>query len=55
VDGVVALEIRDPDPIDLMAHGRMGFEAFCTRVRYKNLVIRRAVGERNYVPYEPEF
>ena len=55
VDGVVALEIRDPDPIDLMVHGRMGFEAFCTRVRYKNLVIRRAVGERKYTPYEPEF
>ena len=55
VDGVTALEIRDPDPIDLMAHGRMGFEAFCTRVKYKNLVIRRAAGERKYTPYEPEF
>ena len=55
VDGVTALEIRAPDPIDLMAHGRMGFEAYCTRVRYKNLVIRRAAGETNYKPYEPEF
>ena len=55
VDGVLALEIRDPDPLDLMAHGRMGFEAFCTRVRYKNLVIRRAAGVSSYKPYEPEF
>ena len=55
VDGVTALEIRDPDPIDLMAHGRMGFEAYCTRVKYKNLVIRRAVGKNSYQPYQPEF
>lgn len=55
VDGVLALEIRDPDPLDLMAHGKMGFEAYCTRVKYKNLVIRRAVGVNTYKPYEPEF
>lgn len=55
VDGRLALEIRDPDPLDLMKHGRMGFEAFCTRVKYKNLCIRRAVGIDSYTPYQPEF
>ena len=55
VDGVLALEVRDPDPLDLNKHGRMGFEAFCTRVRYKNLCIRRLVAHNTYVPYQPEF
>lgn len=54
-DGVLALEIRDPDPLDINKHGRMGFEAFCTRVRYRNLCIRRAVGHNSYAPYQPEF
>jgi len=55
VDGVTALEIRDPDPIDLMKHGRVGFEAFCTRVKYRNLTIRRAVAVDNFKPYDPEW
>ena len=55
VDGVLALEIRDPQPIDTMKYGRIGFEAYCTRVRYKNLCVRRAVAENCFKPYEPEF
>ena len=55
VDGVVALEIRDPQPIDIMKYGRIGFEAFCTRVKYRNLTVRRAVGVDNFKPYDPEF
>ncbi len=55
VDGVVALEIHDPDPIDINKYGRIGFEAYCTRVKYKNLVIRKAVAEECYKPYDPEF
>lgn len=55
IDGVVALEIRDPQPIDIMKYGRIGFEAFCTRVKYRNLTVRRAVGVDNFKPYDPEF
>lgn len=55
VNGTVALEIHDPDPIDINKYGRIGFEAFCTRVRYKNLVVRKAVAEDCYKPYDPEF
>lgn len=55
VDGVLALEIRDPDPIDVNAHGRIGFEAFCTRVKYKNLQVKRLNYEDAFTPYEPEF
>jgi hypothetical protein len=55
VDGVVALEIRDPEPIDQMKNGRVGFEAFSTRVAYRDLKILRA----DYTPaketYEKEF
>ena len=55
VDGVVALEIRDPDPIDQEKNGRVGFEAFSTRVAYRDLTILRA----DYTPakerYEKEF
>lgn len=55
IDGVLALEIHDPDPIDLEKYGLIGFEAFCTRVKYKNLCIRRAVAQPCFQPYEPEF
>jgi len=55
IDGVLALEIHDPDPIDTSVHGRVGFEAYCTRVRYSNLCIRRMHATDVAKPYEPEF
>lgn len=55
IDGVLALEIRDPQPIDYMKYGRIGFEAYCTRVKYKNLCVRKAVAVDCFKPYEPEF
>ncbi len=55
VDGVVALEIHDPDPFDINRYGRVGLEAFCTRVRYKNLCIRRAESVYSRPFYLPEF
>lgn len=55
IDGKLALEITDPNPIDIDHLGLIGFEAYCTRVRYKNLKVKRATSEYCYVPYEPEF
>ena len=55
VDGVLALEIRDPDPIDVNKYGCIGFEAYCTRVKYKNLQVKRLAYEDGFTPYEPEF
>jgi len=55
VDGVLAFEITDPDPIDTETFGRVGFEAFCTRVKYKNLKIKRAEYTDDFTPYTPEF
>ena len=55
VDGVVALEIRDPDPIDQEKNGRNGFEAFSTRVAYRDLKVRRAEFTPAKERYEKEF
>lgn len=55
IDGVVALEITDPAPIDTSIYGFVGFEAFCTKVRYKNLKIKRLELTDDYKTYTPEF
>ena len=55
IDDVLALEIRDPQPIDYMKYGRIGFEAYCTKVRYRNLTVRRAEAVECFKPYDPEF
>ena len=55
IDGVLALEIRDPNPIDINKYGKIGFEAFCTRVKYKNLTIRKLQAIEDFSLYEPEF
>ena len=55
VDGVLAIEIMDPSPIDINKYGRVGFEAFCTRVKYKNLQIKRIESVYSKPDYEPEF
>ena len=55
VDGVVALEIRDPDPIDQEKNGRVGFEAFSTRVAYRDLKVLRAEYIQVKEHYEKEF
>ena len=55
VDGTLAFEIRDPDPIDFEKYGRIGFEAFCTRVKYKNLKIKRLIAVEDFELYTPEF
>ena len=55
IDGVVALEINDPDPIDFEKYGRVGLEAYCTKVKYSNLKIKRVTWEDTAKPYDPEF
>lgn len=55
IDGVVALEIHDPDPIDFEKYGRIGFEAYCTRVKYRNVQVKRVTYEDTAKPYDPEF
>ena len=55
IDGVLALEVHDPDPIDIMKYGRVGFEAYCTKVKYKNFKVKRITYTDTAKPYDPEF
>ena len=55
VDGKLAIEATDPDPIDQQRFGRVGFEAYCTRVAVTDFRVRRAVWEDLKERYEPEF
>ena len=55
IDDVVALEITDPDPIDINAYGFVGLEAFCTKVKYKNLKVKRLEITDDYKTYTPQF
>ena len=55
VDGQLAIEATDPDPIDQSKFGRIGFEAYCTRVAYTNFKIRRASYTEENTAYIPEF
>lgn len=55
VDGKLAIEATDPDPIDQQKYGRVGFEAYCTRLAVTDFKVRRAVWEELSERYEPEF
>ena len=55
VNGRLAFQITDPTPYDVNEHGLVGFEAFCTRVKYKNLSIKRLVAEDDWKTYQVEF
>lgn len=55
VDGKLAIEATDPDPIDQSRYGRVGFEAYCTRVAYTDFKIRRADWTDLPAVYVPEF
>lgn len=55
VDGKLAIEATDPDPVDQSKYGRIGFEAYCTRVAYTDFKIRRAVAIDQPGVYVPEF
>jgi len=55
VDGQLALESTDPDPIDQLTHGMIGLEAYCTRVAFTDFKVRRASAEDVEMSYDPEF
>ncbi|MDO5445670.1 MAG: hypothetical protein Q4F31_08630 [Eubacteriales bacterium] len=55
IDNVLALEIYDPEPMDYMKYGKIGFEAYCTKVKYRNLTVRKAKAVSCCKPYDPEF
>ena len=54
-DGVLLLEGMDPDPIDHQKFTRVGFEAYSSHIRLKNVIIRRIRWEPVEMYYDPEF
>lgn len=55
VDGVLVLEVTDPNPIDVTKYGRIGFEAYCSKIRFRDLVVRKAIWTDIEEHYIPEF
>ena len=55
VDGVLALEATDPDPIDQNRYGKIGFEAYCSQIQIRNLKICRITWRNDDTSYIPEF
>jgi len=54
-DGKLLLEAMDPDPIDNRKYTKVGFEAYCSKIKIRNLVIRQISWEPVDMKYEPEF
>jgi len=54
-DGQLLLEAMDPDPIDHQKYTKVGFEAYCSKIRIKNIIIRQIHWEAVDMKYEPEF
>ena len=55
VDGVLRLELTDPEPIDSTRHNRVGFEAYQSMVSIRNLIVRRIAWEPRPMAYSEEF
>lgn len=55
IDGKLAIEVNDPDPIDTSTHGLIGFEAYASTSQITDLKIKRAVYTPIHKEYPPEF
>ena len=54
-NGNLLLEAMDPDPIDNQACTKVGFEAYCSHIRIRNIVIRQIDWKPLEMEYTPEF
>jgi hypothetical protein len=54
-DGKLLLEAMDPDPIDNQKYTKVGFEAYCSKIRIRNIVVRQIYWEPVNMEYKPEF
>lgn len=54
-DNNLLLETMDPDPIDNQKYTRVGFEAYASAIRIKNITIRKVHWEPVDMMYDPEF
>lgn len=55
VDGKLCLEITDPDPLDSSKYGKIGFEAYSSWWKFKNLKVHKLSYEKVEEYYNPEF
>ena len=55
VDGVVAIEALDPDPIDTSRHNRIGLGVYCSHVQYRDLAVKRISWKPVQPAYIPNF
>ena len=51
-DGQLITELIDPDPI---RGGRVGFSAYCTKLKIKDIEIREIAWKSRQQLYDPEF
>lgn len=54
-DGQLLLEAMDPNPIDNQKYGKIGFEAYSSWIKIRNVVIRQIVYNKLVMSYIPEF
>ncbi len=54
-NGQLLLEAMDPDPIDSQKYTKIGFEAYCSKIRVRNIVIRQINWEAITMEYKEEF
>jgi len=54
-DGQLLFELMDPAPIDNTLYGKIGFEAYCSHIRFRVFYVKQAVYAPLAETYEPEF
>ncbi len=54
-DGKLLLEAMDPNPVDNQKYTKVGFEAYCSKIKVRNIIIRQIHWEPVEMKYEPEF
>jgi hypothetical protein len=55
VDGILRLELTDPNPIDSSQHNRIGFEAYQSKIKVRDVVVRQIAWTPEDQSYPVEF
>lgn len=55
VDGVLRLELLDPNPIDSQQHTHIGFEAYQSIIKIRDVTVRQIVWSEGTLTYPVEF
>lgn len=55
VDGAVALEAMDPQPIDTEKYNRVGLGVYCSHVQYRDFAVKRILWKPEVQSYIPSF